>query len=170
MYSALNLGFWEGHSESDRHCKANWPPPWASILHPFPRGPYRLKSLGGPETLWSLQAAFGVWLSRPATCSPGRMTAHPSITLFSQGVKGLNFNCSTKGYFSGLQILVQCEYAERGQECKCIDAVPRRPCAPALCKIPSGFYFAEAMTLLCVTFGRLALRLQIGGPEGGACV
>lgn len=133
----MGYGSREGHSGSDHPCGANWPPPQAPILRPFPcslRGP---KSLGGPETPQRLR---GVWLSRPATCSPGIMTALPPITPFSQQAKSLNFSCSTKGYFSGLQIRVQCEYAERGQECKCIDAVPRRPCAPALCKAPSGFY------------------------------
>lgn len=122
-------------------------PHCAPILHLFPHIPYRPESPGGPETprlLWTVAEQTGRF-------SPGIMTTYPSIMTFSQRAKGLNFNCSTKGYFSGLQVLVQCEYIERGQECKCIDAVPRRPCALALCKIPSGFYFAEATALFCVT-------------------
>lgn len=78
---------------------------------------YRPKSPEGP----------GGCLWRAAVQTGQLLPAHPSITPFNQGAKGLNFSCSTKGYFSGLQVLVWCEYAERSQECKCIDVVPTRP-------------------------------------------
>lgn len=141
-------GLWlpQGHSGSGSPSGATGSPsPSLPTQAPQTRIP------GGPATPRRPEAACGAWPCRPATCSSGTVTAHPSITPFSPRAKGLNFNCSTKGYFSGLQVPVQCEYAERSQECKCMDAVPRRPCAPALCRIPSGFHFAEATALFCVT-------------------
>ena len=115
MYPALNLGeerkalrgpgSQEGHHGSDHHYGANWPPPRAPTHHLFPHSPGRPASPGGPETPWRLEAAFGAWQRGPAICCPGTVTAHPSIMPFSQGAKGLNFNCSTKGSFSGLQVL-----------------------------------------------------------------
>lgn len=54
----MGYGSQEGHSGSDRHCGANWPPPWAPILHLFPLVTYRPESPGGPETPRSLEAAL----------------------------------------------------------------------------------------------------------------
>lgn len=129
------------------------------LLHglPFSIPSLQTRIPGGP---WSLEAAFGVWLCGAATCSPGKMTAQPSETPVSQGAKGLNINCSTKGHFFWAARPCPVRNAEGSQGCKCTGAVPRRPRAPALCKIPSGFYFAEATALFCVTREHLGKQLS----------
>lgn len=126
VYSALNWGD-RGAPAKTQQVRRSLCSSW---LHPFPRRPYTasqvvLKHHGVSR----LPLEYGHSTSH---LFPRDNDSTPSVTPFSQRAKGLNSNCSTTGYFSGLRVPVRCESAERGQECKCVDAVPRRPCAPAL--------------------------------------
>lgn len=55
-----------------------------------------------------------------------------------QGTNSLTFSCLTKVRFPSSQATVQSECAKQSQKYKGIDVSPQRPCALALCKIPSG--------------------------------